>query len=109
MSAFCVFGMTEPLARQAAEKAWKKHLAQMTNEAREHVQPSYETDWIATKTDYYLTTAKLVQVSGTFDAPQFATDYIRLARKVQRTSRLRVMVRGETVDKNGSPRISKTT
>ncbi|AUT46977.1 hypothetical protein [Achromobacter sp. AONIH1] len=109
MSAFCVFGMTEPLAKKAAEKAWKKHLNQMTPEVRACVRPSDLVDWMATKTDYYLATSKLVQLSGTFDAPQFANDYIRLARQSERTSRLRVMVRGETVDKNGAPRISKAT
>lgn len=109
MSAFCVFGMTESLAKKAAEKAWKKHLNQMAPEVRACVRPFDVVDWMTTKTDYYLTTSKLVQLSGTFDAPQFANDYIRLARNSERTSRLRVMVRGETVDKNGAPRISKAT
>ena len=94
--------MTESLAKKAAEKAWKKHRNQMTPEVRACV-PSDLVDWMATKTDYYLATSKLVQLSGTFDAPQFANDYIRLARKTEHTSRLRVMVRGETVNKNGAP------
>ena len=95
--------MTESLAKKAAEKAWKKHRNQMTPEVRACVRPSDLVDWMATKTDYYLATSKLVQLSGTFDAPQFANDYIRLARKTEHTSRLRVMVRGETVNKNGAP------
>lgn len=109
MSAFCVFGMTEPLARKVAEKAWQKHVAQMTKEVRNCLQPKDEADWIAVKTEYHLAKAKPVQLSGTFDAPQFAHDYITLAQSSTRTSRLVVMARGEKRDASGAPRISKST
>ncbi|SSW66644.1 hypothetical protein AVE30378_02183 [Achromobacter veterisilvae] len=109
MSAFCVFGMTEPIARKAAAKAWDKHLATMTKEVRGWLTDKDEADWIAVRTEYLLAKAKPVQVSGSFDAPQFANDYIRLARQMHRTSRLAVMVRGEKQDAKGAPIISKTT
>ncbi|MDF3940745.1 hypothetical protein P3W66_11940, partial [Achromobacter denitrificans] len=78
MSAFCVFGMTEPIARKAAAKAWDKHLATMTKEVRACLTYKDEADWIAVKTEYLLAKAKPVQVSGAFDAPQFAHGYIAL-------------------------------
>ncbi|KDD10091.1 hypothetical protein L522_1768 [Bordetella bronchiseptica MBORD707] len=109
MTAFCVFGMTEPIARAAARKAWGKHVAAMTKEARAYLTESDETDWIDVKTDYLLAKAKPVQASGAFDAPQFARDYIALAKRNHRTSRLEVMARGEKRDASGAPRISKAT
>ncbi|WP_315136810.1 hypothetical protein [Achromobacter marplatensis] len=109
MSAFCVFGMTEPLAKKAAQKAWEKHLATMTKEVRACLTSADEAEWIAVKTEYLLAKAKPVQVSGAFDAPQFAKDYIVLAKRLHRTSRLQVMARGEKKDANGALVISKAT
>lgn len=109
MTAFCVFGMTEPIARAAARKAWEKHVAAMTKEVRAYLTDSDETDWIDVKTDYLLAKARPVQVSGAFDAPQFARDYMALAKRSHRTSRLQIMARGEKRDATGAPRISKAT
>ncbi|CAB3883814.1 hypothetical protein LMG26689_03622 [Achromobacter animicus] len=109
MSAFCVFGMTEPIARKAAAKAWEKQLTLMTKEVRDSLTAEYESNWIAVKTEYFLAKAKPVQVSGGFDAPQFARDYITLAQRMHRTSRLQIMARGEKRDANGAPVISKST
>lgn len=109
MSAFCVFGMTEPVARKAATKAWEKHLTSLTKEVRACLTEADEADWIAVKTEYLLAKAKPVQVSGAFDAPQFAKDYIALAQRLHRTSRLQVMARGEKKDAKGAPVISQST
>ena len=109
MSAFCVFGMTEPLARKAAIQAWEKHLSMMTKEVRAHITETDKAEWIAVKTEYNLAKAKAVQVSGCFDSPQFAREYITLAQRMHRTSRLQVMARGEKRDASGAPVISKTT
>lgn len=109
MSAFCVFGMTEPIARKAAAKAWEKHLATMTKEARACLTDADEKAWIEVKTEYLLAKAKAVQVSGAFDAPQFAVDYIALTQRMHRSSRLQVMARGEKKDANGALVISKST
>lgn len=109
MSAFCVFGMTEPLAKKAAEKAWEKHLASMTKEERALNTDADEKEWVAVKTEYLLAKAKAVQISGAFDSPQFARDYIALAKRLHRTSRLQVMARGEKKDANGALLISKAT
>lgn len=109
MGAFCVFGMTEAIAKKSAAQAWRKHVAQMTPEVRKHIQESDEKDWIAVKTEYLLAKGTPVQLSGAFDAPQFAQEFIRLATRQTRSSRLRVMTRGEKLDNQGAPRISKAT
>ncbi|MFE0843169.1 hypothetical protein [Achromobacter insolitus] len=109
MSAFCVFGMTEPLARKAATQAWEKHFSMMTKEVRACITEADKAEWIAVKTEYNLAKSKPVQVSGGFDAPQFAHEYITLAQRMHRTSRLQVMVRGEKRDATGAPVISKAT
>lgn len=109
MSAFCVFGMTEPVARKAAAKAWEKHLTTMTKEVRACLTDADEKAWIDVKTEYILAKARPVQISGAFDAPQFAHDYITLTKRMHRTSRLQVMARGEKKDANGALVISKST
>lgn len=109
MSAFCVFGMTEPLARKAAARNWEKHPSTMTEEVRACITEADAADWIAVKTEYLLVKATPVQISGAFDAPQFARDYITLAQQLHRTSRLQVMTRGEKKDANGALIISKAT
>lgn len=81
----------------------------MTPEVRKHIQESDEKDWIAVKTEYLLAKGTPVQLSGAFDAPQFAQEFIRLATRQTRSSRLRVMTRGEKLDNQGAPRISKAT
>lgn len=109
MSAFCVFGMTEALAKKAAERAWKKHLEGLAHDVRKLMTPEDEAEWLKVKTEYFLAKGKPVAVSAPFDAPQFARDFISLASKTMRTSRLRIMCRGPKLDKNGAPLISKTT
>lgn len=109
MSAFCVFGMTEVLAKKAAERAWKRHLEGLADDVRKLLTPEDEAEWIKVKTEYFLAKGKPVAVSAPFDAPQFARDFISLATKTMRTSRLRIMCRGPKVDANGAPVISKAT
>jgi hypothetical protein len=101
--------MTEPLAKKAAERAWKRYLESMAPEVRACLTPADEAEWIKVKAEYFLAKGKPVAVSAPFDAPQFARDFISLASKTMRTSRLRVMCRGPVLDKHGAPRISKTT
>lgn len=89
MSAFCVFGMTEPLAKSlAARKAPpKKELEKMT--------PEDLRQWYADQAAKILQSGKHRQVSPEFDAPQFCHDWIELARKTVGHDGLRIMVRGE--------------
>jgi len=98
MSAFCVFGMTEVIARQSASK--------------KSPPPEWDASTEAFYNDYeerIYKTGTPRQVSLTFDAPQFCQDWIDLARKQMRTRSLKIMYRGKMTDKHGVPRINKKT
>lgn len=109
MGAFCVYGMTEQLAKKAAERAWQKYKESMTADVRACLRPSDQADWIKVKTEYHLAKGSPVQLSAPFDAPQFAREFIKLAAATGRTSRLCIMQRGPKLDKHGAPQISKAT
>ena len=102
MSAFCVFGMTESLAKAlAARKAPppKKELENMTTEDLRQ--------WYADRAAKIFQSAKHRQVSPEFDAPQFCHDFIALARKTVGHDGLRVMVRGPEPDGRPNKRTGK--
>lgn len=101
MSAFCVFGMTESLAKTlAARKAPpKKELEKMTAEDLRQ--------WYADRAAKIFESAKHRQVSPEFDAPQFCHDWIAVARKTVGHDGLAVMVRGPKPDGRPNKRTGK--
>ncbi|OZI39000.1 hypothetical protein CEG14_05545 [Bordetella genomosp. 1] len=109
MTAFCVFGITEPLARKSAEAASKTWLAKMSSQERAEVTAATVDAWIRDRTAEMLKNGKPKQVSAAFDAPQFAEDWIALAKRTVKARGLRVMVRGEKTDRHGATVISKRT
>lgn len=109
MGAFCVYGMTASMAKKAAEAAsvtWKTRLAP---HERAQLSESDLQAWIEAKAEELLKTGNARQVSGTFDAPQFAVEWIELAKETIRARGLKVMARGEKKDKHGAPIIGKRT
>lgn len=48
-------------------------------------------------------------MSPAFDAPQFCRDWIDLAARTTKATRLQVMVRDTKIDKKGNPVLSKRT
>ena len=109
MSAFCVFGMTEPVAKKIAERQFETMLRKLSKTQLAELDDAAEKAWIAEKTADILTSGKSIQVSPPFDAPQFAAEWIELARRTAKATRCRIMVRGEKLDKNGARIISKAT
>lgn len=99
MSGFCVFGMTEALAKRLARDAADKHA--FTREERDSMTPEKWEAWIAEKAEDILEHGNVRQVSPAFDAPQFAEEWIVLAKRTARAKRCRIMVRGEKVDSSG--------
>ena len=98
MSAFCVYGMTDVIAKLSASMKFPPRDREGSREAfyeefQEHI---------------YQTSAHR-QVSPTYDAPQFCHDWIELAKKTMRTRGLRIMCRGQKIVKHGAPRINKKT
>lgn len=104
MPGFCVFGMTEPLARRlAASKPPPKAML-------EAKASDAEIDaWRQAQVEEILKSGKARMVSNEFDAPQFCRDWIDLAQRTVKHSRLKVMVRDIKKDKKGSPVLHKRT
>ncbi|USE78942.1 hypothetical protein NDR89_20105 [Cupriavidus gilardii] len=92
MSAFCVYGMSFTLALKRAEKKVSSVGLSM-EDWRKQVHDAAEQ---------ILLSAKPTQVSPTFDAPQFAQDWIEVAERTSRVHAPRVMVRAPKVDKHGN-------
>lgn len=96
MGAFCVYGVTKEKAMQRAEK--KVPLSR--KDRGSEVEAMYEK---------LFKSMPPVQISGEFDAPQFAQEYVELVKKHMDARAVRVMVRDVKLDKNGSKRLSKRT
>ncbi|CAG9177619.1 hypothetical protein [Cupriavidus pampae] len=104
MSAFCVFGMTITHAAKLAEKRLEKNGADVGCKTKEEWR-----DKVRSAAEVILTNHAPVQVSPTFDAPQFARDWIEVARTTSKIYAPIVMVRTTKVDKHGNTVISKAT
>ncbi len=104
MSGFCVYGMTEALAKAlAARKSPPRR-----DDGRDYA-PDEIAAWRAEQAENILTKGKARQLSGLMDAPQFCQDWITLAQRTTRASRLKVMVRDVKRDEVGNPILSKKT
>ena len=99
MSAFCVFGMTEALAKSLAAKKPPKR----------DMSPKEYEDYLADKAEEIFEKAARRQLSPLYDAPQFCEDWIAVANRTIRAASLKIMVRDVKVDKKGQPVISKRT
>src|SRR5690606_21251201 len=104
MSAFCVFGMTEALAKALAAK---KSPPRRQDDRR--LTPEEVAAWRVKEAERIFARAKARQVSAAFSAPQYCEDWIALAARTTRTARLKVMVRDVKMAKNGAPGLNKKT
>lgn len=67
------------------------------------------TAWRHSQIEEILKSGKARMVSNEFDAPQFCRDWIELAQRTVKHSRLRVMVRDIKKDKKGNTVLHKRT
>jgi hypothetical protein len=104
MSGFCDFGVTEAKAKGKAEKK-----VSILDKSR-NLKPVdvYEKE-LAEESESIFESMKSLQVSPEFDAPQFANDWISIAKNSIKCRSLVVMCRGEKLSKSGAPVISKAT
>lgn len=82
MSTYAVFGMTMSRARENASKIVEPYNVKL----RRQKTLDELTAEIAAKVDEIMASTRCVQVSDTFDAPQFADEFLRLT-KLQQPSR----------------------
>jgi len=104
MSAFCVFGMTEPLAKALAAKK-----SPPRRQDGQRLTPEEISTWRASEAERILTKGRARQISSPFSAPQYCEDWIALANRTTRATRLKVMVRDTKVDKTGAVVLNKKT
>lgn len=104
MSAFCVFGMAEPLAKTLAAKK-----SPPLKQGDRRLTPEEVAAWRVSEAERIFTKGKARQISSPFSAPQFCQDWIDLANRTTRAARLKVMVRDTKVDKTGAVVLNKKT
>ncbi|MBB2928356.1 hypothetical protein [Paraburkholderia silvatlantica] len=105
MSAFCVFALSLPVARERAAKRVDT-VDPITR------RPYSEEEWrqkVEEAAQVIYAKMTPVQVSPALDAPQFCEEWIELARKTGHYDAFAIKCRGVARDKKGAPKLSKTT
>lgn len=101
MSTFAVFGMTRAVALQDARKT-----TPTTKRNQSSSQQLTQAEWLAEcekRADKIMAGTKVKQLSGMFDAPQFANQWIELQRKAGQCRDLHIRHKGVLKDALGKP------
>lgn len=110
MSTFAVFGMTLDLANTEARK--KTSGTRKNLKAPGGVEPIPEVEWLALVEKRALKImggGTVRQLSPLFDAPQYAEQFIELARKTLRCRDMQIRAKAVLVDAKGKPIINPKT
>lgn len=107
MSTFAVFGMTRAVALKDAQKNTPTSKAH-----RGSIIPMTTAEWAAeceSRADRAMSGSKVKQLSGLFDAPQYAEQWIELQRKAGDCRDLHIRFKSILRDAQGNPVINKKT
>ncbi|WP_287030000.1 hypothetical protein [Pseudomonas sp. UBA6310] len=107
MSTFAVFGMTR---EQAVADARKRVKATRQTPGGEVAIPM--TEWLALcerRADETMAGTKTKQLSPMFDAPQFAQDFIAVARRTLQCRDMHIKCRVPMTDALGNPLMNRKT
>lgn len=107
MSTFAVFGMTRELAQADARKNVKT--TRKTPQGEVAIDMS---DWLQLcekRADDIMAGAKTRQISPLFDAPQYAEQFIEIARKSCKCRDMHIKAKSVLKDAFGRPIINKKT
>ena len=110
MSTFAVFGMTLDVAKTEARK--KTAGTRKNPKAPGGVEPIPEAEWlelVAKRTEKIMGGGTVRQLSPLFDAPQYAQQFIELARKTIQCRDLRIRAKRIMTDAEGKPIINPKT
>lgn len=111
MSTFAVFGMTLDVAKTEARK--RTAGTRKNAKAPGGVEPIPETEWlelVAKRTEKIMGGGGTVrQLSPLFDAPQYAEQFIELARKTLKCRDMQIRAKAVLVDAKGKPIINPKT
>jgi len=78
MSTYAVFGMTKPRAIRAARDAMNKK-----NPNKMFIPESQWEEMVSEKADEIMKSRRCVMLSEKFDAPQFAKEFNKLAKRIE--------------------------
>ncbi|NAQ13472.1 MULTISPECIES: hypothetical protein [Pseudomonas syringae group] len=110
MSTFAVFGMTMAWALSEARKKTPTTRANPKT-GGPPIELTLE-EWmvkVERNAEHIMAGAKMRQLSPAFDAPQFARQFVELARKSGRCRDLKIRARHALVDAQGEPLLHKKT
>lgn len=110
MSTFAVFGMTRAVAQAEARKRIKG--TRKNVKAPGGVEPIPLAEWlelVEKKTEQIMGGGTVRQLSPLFDAPQYAEQFIELARKTIQCRDLRIRSKTFMTDADGKPIINPKT
>jgi hypothetical protein len=110
MGTFAVFGMTWAFALSEAKKK-----TVTTRPNPKPGQPPIDLtleEWmlkVERNAEQVMAGARVRQLSPAFDAPQFAEQFVELARRTARCRDLRIRAKQVLMDEKGNPKINKKT
>lgn len=110
MSTFAVFGMTRDVAMAEAKKTVKTTRPDPKNVGQK-IELTVD-EWlykVALKADQIMGGVKVKQLSPLFDAPQYAEQFIALARKGGKCRDMRIRAKAVLKDAEGKPIINPKT
>ncbi|VVP61656.1 hypothetical protein PS870_06399 [Pseudomonas fluorescens] len=110
MSTFAVFGMTRPVAFAEAKKRIKGTRKNL--QAPGGVEQIPLAEWLTLvdrKTEQIMGGGTVRQLSPLFDAPQYAEQFIELARKTLQCRDMRIRSKAVLTDAKGKPIINPKT
>ena len=105
MSTFAVFGMTRDVALAEAKKRTKG--TRKNVKAPGGVEPIPLAEWmelVEKKVEQIMGGGTVRQLSPLFDAPQYAQQFIELARKTLRCRDMQIRAKAVQVDAKGKPK-----
>ncbi|MBB1616994.1 hypothetical protein A9978_31550 [Pseudomonas sp. UMC65] len=107
MTTFAVFGMSENWAREEA----REHTPTFKNENGKRIDLSI-TEWeaeVLVQIAKIMAVKKCVRLSPFFDAPQYAQQFVDMARKSIKCRDLKIRTKAVLVDAKGKPIINPKT
>ncbi|MGE8358354.1 hypothetical protein [Pseudomonas sp.] len=109
MSTFAVFGMTADVALAEARKITKTTRPSGKAGAPLQLTLAEWNEAVEQRAAAIMASEKVKQLSHLFDAPQYAQQFIELARKSGQCRDLRIRAKCELTDSKGKPVINRKT
>lgn len=112
MTAFCVFGVKHSDCLIQAKKDVPPAISHPNPNWPGRAKTEFPVSQWSTYCDLladhlFANTDRIKQISAPFDAPQFAHDWIAVAKIGEQIRHAKIMVKGQKKDKKGEPMVKK--